>query len=336
MLQMKTTGNAILLAYDKRCVLATDPWMGDEDEAYFGSWTLPQRIPADLKRDIMAAQYIWFSHGHPDHLNPHSIHRYQSKNILLPDHFGGRIQTALSEKGFAVDILPDRRWVQLSARVRVMCITTVIQDAILLVDINGHLFVNMNDARPLGCARLIRRICKRHQNTYLLRLAGHSDADMLNFYDADGNFIEPFGEHRPPPSNLLYDLAKKLAIKSIIPFSSFHAYQRADSVWAQQYTIPLEDYAHGKISTRGDVRFIPPFCTVDCASPAFNFDGGGGGGGTTRWKSNSRKRSAIAGRTNSKRATCGLSPIIFSAKKKSPTCFPSSTSGSAAKTTSSA
>ncbi len=274
MLQMKTAGNAILLAYDRQCILATDPWMGEEDEAFWGSWTLSHRIPADIRQDIFSAQYIWFSHGHPDHLNPHSIHRFAGKKILLPDHFGGRIRDSLRQQGFAVEILPERRWVQLSKHIRVLCICTVIQDAILLVDINGHLFVNMNDARPLGCARLIRSICKQYEHTYLLRLAGASDADMINFFDEDGHPIEPFNGNRPPPSNVLYDLAKKLAIKSIIPFSSFHAYQREDSLWAQQYTIPLDAWTQGKISTRGDVRYIPPFANVDCAS---EFKGGGGG-----------------------------------------------------------
>jgi len=267
-LSAQTAGNAIFLAYDGACVLATDPWMGEEDEAYFGSWTLPWKIPADIKQDINAARYIWFSHGHPDHLNPHSIHRLHGKKILLPDHVGGRICGGLRDHGFDVEILPDRRWVQLSARVRVFCITTVIQDAILLIDINGHLFVNMNDAWTLGCGMLIRRICKSYRNTYLLRLGGHSDADMIHLFDEAGDFITPFNGHRPPPGDVLYDLAKRLGINHIIPFSSFHTYQRADSVWAQRFTRALDDYRLGKISARGDVKYIAPFARIDCANGA--------------------------------------------------------------------
>jgi len=37
MLGIKTIGNATLIAYDDLPVLATDPWFGDEDEAFFGS-----------------------------------------------------------------------------------------------------------------------------------------------------------------------------------------------------------------------------------------------------------------------------------------------------------
>ncbi len=40
-----TTGNATLIVYDGKPLLAADPWFGDEDPAYFGSWVLSHRIP---------------------------------------------------------------------------------------------------------------------------------------------------------------------------------------------------------------------------------------------------------------------------------------------------
>jgi hypothetical protein len=58
--------------------------------------------------------------------------------------------------------------------------------------------------------------------------------------------------------------ARSLGIRSAIPFSSFHAYQRTDSIWAQKYVTPLEAY-----STAFDHQnhnFIPPFSHIDCAT----------------------------------------------------------------------
>ena len=52
MLKVTTTGNATLIAYDGKPVIVTDPWFGDEEPAYFGSWVLSHRIPAQLKEDI--------------------------------------------------------------------------------------------------------------------------------------------------------------------------------------------------------------------------------------------------------------------------------------------
>jgi hypothetical protein len=84
---------------------------------------------------------------------------------------GGRMKAGLNQRGFDVKIIPDRKWVNLSRNIKV-CITTVIQDAILLVYINGHLFVNLNDAGTRGCFQLVRTISKQYQNTYLLALSG--------------------------------------------------------------------------------------------------------------------------------------------------------------------
>ena len=99
MQSISTIGNATLIAYDQHApILSTDPWFGDEDDAYFGSWTLSHSIPPLYKQDILNSKYIWFSHGHPDHLNPHSLKRLEGKNLLLPDHVGSRIYRDLSKK----------------------------------------------------------------------------------------------------------------------------------------------------------------------------------------------------------------------------------------------
>jgi len=263
MIGAKTIGNATLLAYDNQSILATDPWMGEEDEAYFGSWNLKHRIPEEIKNDIYSAHYIWFSHGHPDHLNPNSIGRFKSNKILLPDHVGSRIKDGLNENGFNVEIIPDRKWFVLSDNVKVFCITTVIQDSILLVDIKGHLFVNLNDSGTRGCTQLIRRMVKNYRYTYLLQLSGYGDADMINFYDDKGQFIEPPAAHNKSPGNGLSLSAKSLGVGNVIPFSSFHMFQREDSVWAAKYNTPIDAYTQG---FHGDLNFIQPFAIIDCVS----------------------------------------------------------------------
>ena len=183
MIGISTIGNATLIAYDKSPILSTDPWFGDIDPAYFGSWITTHTFPKYLQEDVFNSKYIWFSHGHPDHLNPESIKKLLGKKLLLPDHVGSRIYKDLIKENFSVDILPDRKWVQLSTNIKVLCITTIIQDAILLVDVNGKLFVNMNDASLRHCyaERFIRNIVKSYSQSYLLALSGYGDTDMINF-----------------------------------------------------------------------------------------------------------------------------------------------------------
>jgi hypothetical protein len=262
MLGVKTVGNATLIAYDDVPILATDPWFGDEDQAFFGSWGLSHEIPSAEKADIQRAKYIWFSHGHPDHLNPQSLERLKHLPILLPDHVGGRIRNDLEAEGYNVTTLPDGRWVQLSRRVKVFCVSDYIQDAVLLVDVGGRLFIDMNDSNALARLRLIARIARASPYSYLLRLSGYGGADLINFVGTDGVRIEPKVDRMI--GRWLSQYAQRMGVKSVIPFSSFHQYQREDSVWANAYVPPLSDYRKGFDERAAE--FIPPFVWIDCAS----------------------------------------------------------------------
>ena len=53
MLGVQTIGNATLIAYDGILVLPTDPWVGRDHYAYFGSWHLPYNIPDNIREDII-------------------------------------------------------------------------------------------------------------------------------------------------------------------------------------------------------------------------------------------------------------------------------------------
>jgi len=61
-----TIGNATVICYDQGPILATDPWV--QGSAYFGSWTHSHVIPEEQMTAILRSRFIWFSHGHPDHL----------------------------------------------------------------------------------------------------------------------------------------------------------------------------------------------------------------------------------------------------------------------------
>ena len=98
MIEVQTIGNATLVAYDKLPILSTDPWMGGDHSANFGSWRLPYDIPGNIRQDILRSEYIWFSHGHQDHLNPDSLHLFKNNKILISDHFGSRIYKDLKSE----------------------------------------------------------------------------------------------------------------------------------------------------------------------------------------------------------------------------------------------
>ena len=262
MLGIKTIGNATLVAFDGGPSLATDPWFGDEDDACFGSWRLTHQIPPVEKAEIQKAKFIWFSHGHPDHLNPRSIRRLRHSSILLPDHVGNRIRNDLEAEGYNVTTLPDARWVELSKHVKVFCICDYIQDAVLLVDVAGRLFINMNDFNAFARLRLISNITKQFRDLYLLRLSGYGGADLINYVGTDGHRIEPNLDRRV--GRFLARYAQRTGAKAVIPFSSFHQYQREDFAWANAYMPPLSAYHEGFDDTVAE--FISPFVWIDCIS----------------------------------------------------------------------
>ena len=108
----ETAGNAIVIAYDDKPILTTDPWINAD--AYFGSWAHDYEIAPRQIQAIRDAEYHWFSHGHPDHLNIASLPMLTKGQFLLSDHYANRIQRELTAAGYRVRVLPDREWVQLS------------------------------------------------------------------------------------------------------------------------------------------------------------------------------------------------------------------------------
>ena len=261
MLGLSTIGNATLIAYDDQPILATDPWFGDVDPAYFGSWVCSHEIPANYKNDILNSKYLWFSHGHPDHTNPISLEKLKKNKILLPDHYGSRIYNDLKDLGYSVQILKDKKWYSLSKNIRIQCVTNWIQDSILFVEINNKIFVNLNDAGIEFYSNYAKNILKNYKEKYLLTLSGYGDADMINFWNEQGKFITRRKFSEDHVGKQLSDMANVIGANNIIPFSSFHQYQRTDTIWAQEHTVPLDLYKKGISKNH---NFIDPFVFINC------------------------------------------------------------------------
>jgi len=259
MIGVQTIGNATLVAYDQKPILSTDPWMGGDSYTFFGTWHMPYDIPQNIKEDIIKSEYIWFSHGHPDHLNHDSLHLFKNNKILISDHFGSRIYKDLKAENYNITILEDRKWINLSKNISIMSIATKIQDSILLLRVNNDIFINLNDAGPYS-SKFIKKTISKFRRKFLLCISAAS-GDMSNFYDENNNFIEPAIAHTFSAGKYLSIVADVLGAKFIIPFSVFHEYQRADSVWANKYIYPINKYPDD-ISNKH--VYIKPFSYINC------------------------------------------------------------------------
>jgi hypothetical protein len=258
----ETIGNATLICYDGKPVLVTDPWI--VGTPYFGSWALSHEIPPEQFDAILHSQYVWVSHGHPDHLIQDSMNLLRDKTILVPDHYGNRIFYDLKEQGFNVHIIKDKVWTKLSDHVRILCLSDYNQDATLLIDINGRLLVNMNDSSARGWMSFVRRTVKQYPISFYLRLYGGC-ADMMNFFDENGNRIPLTPrELEPPLGRYICNETEYIGARYFVPFSSFHKLQRKDSVWLQEHIASLEDYPMGFSSKTKQI--LPAFIRYDCVN----------------------------------------------------------------------
>jgi len=261
-LGFETAGNATLVCHDRGPILVTDPWL--DGQPYFGSWALSHHIPAEVYADIENAPFVWYSHGHPDHFDFDSIHRFRNRTVLLGDHVGSRLADSLIDMGFSVRVLADRRWVQLSDRIRVQCIADHNQDSILLVDLGGQaLVMNLNDAWDGTWRTHIRKIAADYRQTFLLRNTGYGDADMINFHTEDGVRTPPITTERPIGPAIARS-TERIGARCFIPFSSMHQFQRSDSVWANAYRAGLDDYRTG-FPLEAD-RLLPAFIRYDVSA----------------------------------------------------------------------
>jgi hypothetical protein len=254
-----TVGNATLILHDRVPLLATDPWFAGG--AYFGSWGLAHEIPQEQLEAIRRCRYVWISHGHPDHLSGDSLAQLRDKVILVPDHRGSRVFDDLKAQGFDVRVMRDREWMELTPRVRVLCIADYNQDAILLADVNGRLVLNLNDAGPRGWGEFVRALVTRYPRSFLLSLVGRG-ADMMNFFDEDGRRIPP--PAKTPLGAVLAQAADRFGATVAIPFSAMHRFERSDSVWAEPHASTVEEYPDGFSSKRCEL--LPAYVRCDCAT----------------------------------------------------------------------
>jgi hypothetical protein len=264
----ESLGNATVQIFeDSRPVLATDPWLCGT--CYFGSWALDHSLTPQQIANVIASDYIWISHGHPDHLHHESLDLIpRGKKILLPDYYDPEIKLFLHDRGFDVIVLEYRRWFEVSSSIRVLCLDNLNQDAVLVIAAGDALIIDLNDS-PIGPDfSFIRRLVRRHPNdkTYLLALCS-VDADMFNVIDADGR--SQVGPPEERKRGAIWNVARnadRLGVKHFCCSSSQHIYARADSVWANPHRIGWTDMQ--RHWSRPGVALIEPFVTVELATGA--------------------------------------------------------------------
>jgi hypothetical protein len=171
--------------------------------------------------------------------------------------------------GYDITILQDGVWTQLSDRIRVASIANYNQDAVLIIDIDGNLVIDANDAGDRGASSFLRRELPNCQKqSFLACLMGYGDADMINYFTEDGRRVLPAAAQKPKVGAQVQALLEGHHIDNYLPSSSQHRYQRDDSVWVNEYVTPEDAYQVGFESDRH--RCLPAFIRYDLGDNSFS------------------------------------------------------------------
>lgn len=271
-LSVKTMGNAtVQLWADGKPVLTTDPWL--VGRAYFDSWALHHPMTQEEIDSALNSDFLWISHGHPDHLHVESLELFAKvKKLFVPNHYHDEIASMLEGMGFDVTVMDYRKWYRLTPELEILCLDNINQDAILLMKFGGNLLVNLNDSPLCGEDSFVRQLAHEHgrDRSYVFKLVGIS-ADMLNYIDADGNRTAGDPEQYKP--GCIKDAARQindLGVGHFCMSSSQHIFVRDDSRWANDYDFTYEDFK--RHWNQDHIEVLPPFVTIDLANGRYEED----------------------------------------------------------------
>ena len=123
--------------------LATDPWF--DGPAYSGQWHV---FPRPLEPELLhQAEVVLISHAHEDHLHEPTLRRFaQNKLAVYPYYWDGDTVPYLREMGFSQVIeAPSYKTIRLTDRTTITFVT-VGQDSVMVIEANGRIVANVNDA----------------------------------------------------------------------------------------------------------------------------------------------------------------------------------------------
>lgn len=128
----------------------TDPWL--VGPALIRGWWLVHQPPSDWLDRLAAADAIYISHSHSDHLNPHSLRLLAERNkaapLYVPDYDSDSCNYLLQELGFTnVTTVPFGEWIELGENGRFMILQdgSGRDDSSLLVEYKGHRLLDVVD-----------------------------------------------------------------------------------------------------------------------------------------------------------------------------------------------
>ncbi|HWP59895.1 MAG TPA: MBL fold metallo-hydrolase [Candidatus Acidoferrales bacterium] len=158
-MKIQVIGHAALLIEAAGLRILTDPWW--EGPAYQGQW-FPYPLPAVDPSALSRIDYIYISHGHEDHLHPPTLQRLpKTAAVVVPFLLEPGLADYIRSFGFARVIeCPSGRKVPLRNGAVATCYNNE-DDSMLVLEGDGEVLLNGNDALHADSAPVIDHLCRR-------------------------------------------------------------------------------------------------------------------------------------------------------------------------------
>ncbi len=263
---MKITyiSHATLLIEVAGVKIVTDPWV--KGSSYCDQWHLfPKSLSPDLIRD---ADFVLYSHGHEDHLHQASLQTInKNAKLFYPYSWYGGTTTFFKELGFNhVKEVLNEETVNLNDRIRVTYLSNNL-DNVIVIEANGQVIVNVNDAlpsaSPLMIARFISKINQRWKKIdYVFSSYGGASYFPNTVHFSEKNDIE-IGETRELFFvNNFCKIISGLNPAFAVPFATDFVLLDDNQRWINKIKFPREkirDFYHNYTGGSTSVKVIEAY-----------------------------------------------------------------------------
>jgi CMP-N-acetylneuraminate monooxygenase len=203
--------------------LFTDPWL--VGPAFTRGWWLVHQPPSDWLDRLAAADAVYISHNHPDHLNSHTLKllaaRNSDVNVYVPDFETDSCVRLVMSAGLKnVKAVPFDVWTDFGPNARFMILkdSTGRDDSGILVDYRGHRLLSLVDCSNLNGNNLPSPV-----DVLFSSFAGGSSGFPVCWPDqySEDEIKGMVSQNRSHMVNLLLDAVVNSKAKVVIPYAGY-------------------------------------------------------------------------------------------------------------------
>jgi UDP-MurNAc hydroxylase len=229
--------------------LVVDPWI--EGTVFNNSWDLLTKTPKESLETVKNADYIWFSHEHPDHFNPPNIKKFaHNKNFIFQKTKDKRVINFLMKYSNNVKELSYNDTLFLDDDFSIRVIPFQDLDSFCIIKIGDKTILNLNDCD-------IKNDIEINQ---IKKFSGSIDILLAQFSYAIGKSNKDQSKIRELLSNnILENLSHTISIlkpKYFIPFASFCYFSKFDNFYLNDSINKVDTTINFLKKNNPDVNFL--------------------------------------------------------------------------------